>query len=153
MLKVFAKPHVDLVLLAAIIPLFLAGLVTMHGFTSPEAAAGLASPNYFFNRQLIWIALGFIAFFAASSIDWRILRSGPLLLILYIAGVAVLGGLLILANAVRGTQSWIQLGIFSIEPAEIMKVILILILAKYFSRRHIEIAHVKHIIISGIYAG
>ena len=33
-----------------------------------------------------------------------------------------------------------------------MKLILILVLAKYFSRRHIEIAHYKHILVSGMYA-
>jgi rod shape determining protein RodA len=33
-----------------------------------------------------------------------------------------------------------------------MKVVLVLVLAKYFSRRHIEIARVKHIFISGLYA-
>ena len=149
MLKIFMKPHVDLVLLAAMIPLFLAGLITMKGFGSP--ADPLLSSDYFFNRQLIWLVVGFIIFFVASSIDWRILRNGKLLLVLYIVGVAILVSLLVLVNAVRGARAWISLGLFSIEPAEIMKLVLILILAKYFSRRHIEIAHVKHIIISGFY--
>ena len=144
------KPHIDLVLLLAIVPLFLAGLITMKGLGADTEAA--ISANYFFNRQIIWIAIGFILFFAASSVDWRILRSGQLLLILYAFGIAVLIGLLILANTIRGTRSWISLGLFSIEPAETMKLILILVLAKYFSRRHIEIAHLKHIIISGLYA-
>src|SRR3989304_5529864 len=88
----------------------------------------------------------------ASSVDWRILRSGRLLFSTYIAGILILAALLILVNAVRGARAWIQLGLFSIEPAEIMKLVLILVLAKYFSRRHVEIAHIKHIIISGIYA-
>ena len=150
MWKIFARPHIDWVLLGALIPLFLAGLITMRGLgTDPSTALGV---NYFFNRQLIWIAIGFAAFFLASSIDWRILRSGPLLLILYIAVIIVLVSLLILVNAIRGVQAWISLGLFSIEPAELMKLVLILVLAKYFSRRHIEIAHAKHIIISGLYA-
>jgi rod shape determining protein RodA len=33
-----------------------------------------------------------------------------------------------------------------------MKLVLILLLAKYFTRRHVEIAHIRHIIVSGIYA-
>jgi rod shape determining protein RodA len=136
--------------LAAIIPLLLAGLITMKGFGAP--ADPFQNSDYFFNRQLIWIAIGFVLFFIASSIDWRILRNGPLLLVIYIVGIGILVGLLLLSNFVRGTRSWIQLGLFSIEPAEIMKLVLILVLAKYFSRRHIEIAHVKHIIISGLYA-
>jgi rod shape determining protein RodA len=33
-----------------------------------------------------------------------------------------------------------------------MKLGLIIVLAKYFSRRHIEIANIRHIIVSGVYA-
>ena len=95
---------------------------------------------------------GFVLFFIASTIDWRFLRNGWLLFGIYSFGIAVLAALLIFARAVRGAQSWIPLGFFSLEPAEPMKLVLILILAKYFSRRHVEIAHVKHIVVSGLYA-
>jgi rod shape determining protein RodA len=39
-----------------------------------------------------------------------------------------------------------------VEPVDPIKLVLVLILAKYFSRRHIDIANVKHILISGLYA-
>jgi len=151
MAKIFTRPNIDIILVAAIIPLFLAGLITMKGLGNLDAT-GILDANYYFNRQVIWILAGFFLFFLASAVDWRILRSGWLLLFLYTAGILILIALLVLANAVRGARAWIQFGLFSIEPAEIMKLILILVLAKYFSRRHVEIAHVKHIIISGIYA-
>src|SRR3989338_8552212 len=41
---------------------------------------------------------------------------------------------------------------FSFQPVDIMKLVLVLILAKYFSRRHVEIRDIKHIFISGFYA-
>ncbi|OGF77908.1 rod shape-determining protein RodA [Candidatus Giovannonibacteria bacterium RIFCSPHIGHO2_12_FULL_43_15] len=151
MARIFSRPNIDFVLVATMIPLFLAGLVTMKGLGNINSA-GIVDANYYFSRQLIWIFVGYILFFLASSVDWRILRSGWLLLSIYIAGILILVALLIFVNAIRGARAWIQLGLFSIEPAEIMKLILILILAKYFSRRHVEIAHIKHIIISGIYA-
>ena len=43
-------------------------------------------------------------------------------------------------------------GIFAIQPSDFVKLLVILVLAKYFTRRHVEIAHIKHIIISGLYA-
>ena len=137
--------NIDWVLVAAIVPLFLAGLISMKGL-------GPVDEDYFFSRQLIWIGIGFVLFFIASTIDWRFLRNGWLLFGIYSFGIAVLAALLIFARAVRGAQSWIPLGFFSLEPAEPMKLVLILILAKYFSRRHVEIAHVKHIVVSGLYA-
>src|SRR3989344_5482171 len=119
MAKIFTRPNIDIILVAAIIPLFLAGLITMKGLGNLDAT-GILDANYYFNRQVIWILAGFFLFFLASAVDWRILRSGWLLLFLYTAGILILIALLVFAN--------------------------------YFSRRHVEIAHVKHIIISGIYA-
>jgi rod shape determining protein RodA len=57
-----------------------------------------------------------------------------------------------LGESVRGSQSWISFGGFTFQPADFMKLILILLLAKYFSRRHVQIGHIQHIIISSIYA-
>ncbi|KKP87953.1 MAG: Rod shape-determining protein [Candidatus Nomurabacteria bacterium GW2011_GWA2_35_80] len=47
---------------------------------------------------------------------------------------------------------WFSFGVFSFQPADVMKLVLILILSKYFSRRHVEIRNIKHIFISGFYA-
>jgi rod shape determining protein RodA len=142
--KIFgASNGVDWPLLVAIIPLLLAGLITM------KSLGGGA--DYFFNRQIIWIGFGLFIFFLASLLDWHILRNGWVLLAFYVLGILVLLGLL-LVEPLRGARAWIRLGLFSVEPAEPMKLILVLVLAKYFSRRHVEIAHFRHIIVSGIYA-
>jgi len=60
--------------------------------------------------------------------------------------------LFLLGKIVKGAQSWFDLGVLSFQPVELVKLILILVLAKYFSRRHIEIAHIRHIVVSGVYA-
>jgi rod shape determining protein RodA len=52
----------------------------------------------------------------------------------------------------KGAQSWFRIGSFSIEPSDPAQIVVILLLAKYFSRRHIEIRNIRHIIISGLYA-
>ncbi|MEK9201734.1 MAG: FtsW/RodA/SpoVE family cell cycle protein, partial [Patescibacteria group bacterium] len=43
-------------------------------------------------------------------------------------------------------------GSFSFQPSDLAKIILILLLSKYFTRRHVEIAHSRHIFVSGFYA-
>jgi len=60
--------------------------------------------------------------------------------------------MLILSHAIKGARSWLSFGAFSLQPSDPVKILVVLILAKYFSRRHIEIARVKHILISGFYA-
>jgi rod shape determining protein RodA len=50
-----------------------------------------------------------------------------------------------------GAQSRFNLGFFSLQPADPAKLVLIIVLAKYFSKRHELIGDFKHIIISGLY--
>lgn len=145
---------IDLILLGSLFPLLVSGLVTMKNFNPPAFTASAASANYFFGRQLIWIILGLVVFFAVRSIDWKFLKRNSLFVVLaYIAANLLLILLLILEHRTKGARSWFDLGLFSFEPSDLIKILIILILAKYFSLRHREIANIKHIIISGIYAG
>jgi rod shape determining protein RodA len=65
----------------------------------------------------------------------------------------VLGLLFGLGTVAKGARSWFDLGFFSFQPSDLVKLALIILLAKYFSRRHIEIANIRHILVSGVYAG
>ena len=144
--------NIDWVLFLAIIPLLGAGLITMKGFFPQVEGLAGEGGDYYFTRQLIWIFLGFAIFFMFSSVDWRFLKSGGLLLALLILSLIPLAFLLLSGIKIRGAASWLNFFSFSINPADPIKLLLILILAKYFSRRHIEIANIKHIFISATYA-
>lgn len=138
-----SKLDFDWLLIISAMLLVCFGLVTMNSFTTD---------NHYFDRQIIWFAVALIAFFGASLIDWSFLRRTNVLVTLFSALVVLLGSLLLLAQAVKGARSWIDFGFFSFQPTDIAKLLLVLILAKYFSRRHIEIANIRHIIVSGVYA-
>ncbi len=144
--------NVDWVLFLSTIPLLGAGLITMKSL-SPDAGNifGGQSGDYFFTRQLIWIFLAFAVFFIFNLIDWRFLKSGGLLLLLLILSLIPLVFLVLFGTRVRGAASWFHVFSVAISPADPLKLLLILILAKYFSRRHIEIANIKHILISASY--
>jgi len=142
-LEKFKKSNIDWVLLLATLPLLGAGLVTMDAFSGE---------NYFFEKQFIWISVSLAVFFFLSLFDFRFLKRTGVLVTLFILAVLLLVALLGLGAAVKGAKSWLDFGSFSFQPADPIKILVILILAKYFSRRHIEIAHVRHIIISGFYA-
>lgn len=135
----------DWMLFFSTIPLLAAGLVAMNSFgLSPER-------EYFFPRQVIWIVISIAVFFAFSFVDWRFLRKGGILMALLLFFVAVLAFLFVFGKTARGASSWFETSFFAIQPSDPLKLVIILILAKYFSRRHIEIADIKHIIISGLY--
>lgn len=123
--------------------LSLLGLVTMNSFSAE---------NYFFLRQSIWILVSVIVFFIASSIDWRFLRQTRVLVPIFLVTVALLLLLFGIGYVAKGAQSWFRLGLFALQPSDPAKFVTILMLAKYFSRRHIEIRNIRHILVSGIYA-
>ena len=142
LLQVFRS--VDWVLIGAVIPIILAGLFTMSSFSDS---------NIFFNRQIIWIGISFIVFFFLSTIDFKFLRKTGIIFGIYVSIICILFLLFLVGATVKGAQGWFNFGAFSIQPSEFAKLVLILVLAKYFSRRHIEIRNLRHIIVSGVYAG
>lgn len=135
-------PQIDWVLFLSTLPILLAGLITMHSFTGD---------NYFLQRQIVWIFISLFVFFAFSMVDWRFLKNGRLLLVLFSLNCLILL-LLFLGVQIKGAKSWFNISSVSIQPADFTKLVLILILSKYFSKRHIEIVRFKHIFISGFYA-
>ncbi|MEK7066340.1 MAG: rod shape-determining protein RodA, partial [Patescibacteria group bacterium] len=134
--------NMDWILFFAILPLMFFGLVTMGSFNGE---------NYLASKQIIWIIISLATFFIFSTIDWRFLKRSDILVAMFVTSCVLLTGLF-LAQSIKGARSWFDLGSMSLQPADFTKIILILILAKYFSRRHIEIANIKHIVISGVYA-
>lgn len=141
-----ALKRIDWMLVFFILPLVLAGLFTMKSFAPVEGASS------FFSKQLIWVAISFGIFFSFSFIDFRFLKRTEVLVALFLFFCFILTLLFIIGKISHGAQSWFNLGFFSFQPVDMVKLLLVLLLAKYFSRRHVEIKDIKHIFISGLYA-
>ncbi len=137
---------VDWLLVFFIIPIITAGLVTMKSFTAIESGGDFAG------KQAIWVAVCFTVFFVFSFIDFRFLKNTNVLVAVFLLVSLMLFLLFILGKISHGAQSWFDFGFFSFQPSDLMKLVLVLILAKYFSRRHVEIRDTKHIFISFFYA-
>lgn len=135
--------RIDWILLLSTVPIVVAGLLTMNSFTSE---------SYFFDRQLSWFLFSLAVFFIGSLIDWRFLRRSGVVVSIYLAIVFLLVSLFVVGQIYQGAQSWLSIAGFSLQPVDLMKIALVAVLAKYFSRRHIEIADLRHIIVSGLYA-
>jgi rod shape determining protein RodA len=127
----------------AIVFISIAGILTMNSF---------GTENGFFWRQIIWLSVSSIALFVVSTIDWRFLRRSEFVMIIFGVSCFLLLLLFLLGSVYKGAQSWFNLGSFAFQPVDFVKISVILLLAKYFSRRHVEIANIRHIIVSGFYA-
>jgi rod shape determining protein RodA len=135
--------QLDWVLFFSILPIIGAGLITMNSFVGN---------NYFFDKQLISIGITVAIFLILSLVDFRFLRRTSVIVTLFLVSCVVLLALFILGHVAKGAQSWFRFGSYGFEPGDPIKLVVILLLAKYFSRRHIEIANIRHILVSGFYA-
>lgn len=105
-----------------------------------------------FEKQILFFAVGFALLVAVSFFDYRILKNNSyLILILYAICLLLLAGLHFFAPVIRGTRGWYTIGIFSLDPIEPTKIVLIFLLAKYFSMRHAEMYKFRNIVFSGLY--
>ncbi|MGA2417844.1 MAG: rod shape-determining protein RodA [Candidatus Staskawiczbacteria bacterium] len=105
-----------------------------------------------FEKQIIFFVVGFLVMIAISFFDYRILRNNSyLILILYGICLLLLAGLHFFAPVIRGTRGWYKIGLLSLDPIEPTKIVLVILLAKYFSMRHVEMYKFRNIIFSGIY--
>ncbi len=137
------KNSIDWVLLIPAVLLSVGGIITMNSFVGE---------NNFAERQIIWLLISVLVFFLASLVDWRFLRRTRVIVFMFVVSSLVLSFLFVVGSVFKGAQSWFNLGFFAFQPVDFAKMVIIFVLAKYFSRRHIEIRNVRHILVSGFYA-
>lgn len=133
----------DWILATSAASLTLIGILSI-AYSSPDGTLA--------GKQSVFLLAGITLMVALSFLNWRMLRNAPVLLLaLYAAGVLALGGLLIFAPVIRGIRGWYQIGGISVDPIEFMKIVLILLMARFFSWRHAEMHRVWHVVLSGLY--
>lgn len=136
----------DWVLISSIFLLGIVGLVCIYSVC-------LSEDNFLnFKKQIFFFVLGFFLMLVLGFFDWRGFKENPyFILILYAICNILLLGLLIFVPEIRGVRSWYRVGPFSFDPIGLTTITLIILLAKFFSRRHVEMYKLRHIVLSGIY--
>lgn len=133
----------DWTLLGLFVVLVVGGLFNLWGMG--EAVFPL------FLKQFWFLIIGVAVLIAVSLVDYRIFKNySPPALLVY--GLAVILVFLSLSfSPIRGVSAWITLGGFTLEPSELAKISVLILLAKYFSQKHVEIYRIRHVLISGFY--
>ena len=139
----FSNLKIDWVMFSSAIIISFLGLLTMSSFVSDDP---------FLEKQVIWLVISVVVFFALSFVDYRFLNKTSIVVSIFLVSLALLLALFILGHVAKGAESWFTIGGVSFQPSDPIKLVLIILLAKYFSRRHVEIANIRHILVSGFYA-
>lgn len=97
-------------------------------------------PYYFFKEQLLGLGVGLVFLFIAERIPYTVWRKFVVPLFLLALVLLILVFIPGFGTSVYGAARWVDLGPFSFQPSEIMKIAIIFYLAAWLSRRGAQTA-------------
>src|ERR1700756_5006563 len=132
-------------LLAILATICALGVIEIYSATHGSSLAGMHM------KQVRWLAIGFIAMFALSRLDYHlILDQAP---ILYLLGVTALVAVLLVGHTRFGAKRWIPvLGEF-LQVSELVKLIIIIVLARFFAEVRSDELSLQDLIKAGLLVG
>lgn len=115
----------DWALLAIVAAITGIGVLEIYSSTHASGMAGIQW------KQLMWVGLGIVGMFVISRINYHtLLDQAPAL---YLFGIATLLIVLAIGHTHFGAKRWVILGGVNLQVSELMKLIIIIVLARYFS--------------------
>jgi rod shape determining protein RodA len=106
------------------------------------------SMSWYFGRQIIYLSCALLAFLTLLFFDYHLFSD--FITFIYLAGLAVLGLVLVVGLSVHSNKSWISLGVVRFQPSEFMKILVIIALAKYYSELDQEYLGIREMLTGGL---
>jgi rod shape determining protein RodA len=122
-------PQIDMALLVCSVAIATLGLVNLYSATSYYVAGNKAALADIYVSQVYWIVVGGLLAILTAVIDYR--QYERLAYVFYGGGIVSLLLVFVLGSDIRGSVRWIPVGSFHFQPSEFIKILLILVLAKY----------------------
>ena len=132
----------DWILVCSALFIFGTGLLSLYSLSTGSEAS--AEP--YFTRQVLFGIFGIAVMFGISLLDYR--HIGRFSVPLYFVTIALLVFVLFFGKTVRGTSGWISLGFFQLQPVELAKVALLLLLARFIAQKRTELGEWVRIVAS-----
>ena len=135
--------YFDLALVISFGLLLVIGVVLMY-------STSLGGTKTIFSKQLLYAFLGIFLFIFFSYFDYKLVSKAATGLYLFL--VLSLALVLKFGTLTLGARRWFNLGLFNLQPSEFAKLILILLLARFFASRRGQIKNWQNLILSIVYA-
>jgi len=105
------------------------GLATLY---SAVTAGGVSPHQTLYTKQIIWYGIGLVAMIFSFLFSYKTIEKWAG--VIYGGCVSLLMAVLIYGRFAGGSKRWLILGPISIQPSEIAKVAVIIVLARYYSK-------------------
>jgi rod shape determining protein RodA len=142
--------YADYLLLLTLLMLLAYGLVLVYSASFPIKDTSEIVFSTFAKKQLVFAVAGLALMVAIASADYRILRAAAYPI--YLGALSLLVVVLVAGHGQSeyGSQRWIDLGFFPLQPSELAKPALILALARYFSDHQQNVRAFRHFLGSAL---
>jgi len=127
---------VDRKLLAIILVLIIFGLVVLSSAGIVDGQKKFGSPYYYLTHQLLYgVIPGLAGMFILSRINYRFWKKISLFILIGALALMIMIFVPTFGHGLKGATRWINLGMFSFQPSEVLKISLIIYLAAWFGNR------------------
>ncbi len=124
----------DKVLFVALVALSLFGCVMIYSASAVSAGETSGNPYRYLTKQIVALVLGGIAAFTVYRTDYRIFARPWLVYGAYAASL-LLAVFALFRPPINGARRWLSLGFVMLQPSELLKVALVLLLAHQLARK------------------
>lgn len=131
----YKRKSPDFILFMSVIILLSIGIVMVFSASQYVTIIRYEDSFYYFKRQLIWAVLGVAAMVVAMNIDYRKIKRWIFLLLMLAIVLLIMVFIPGIGKEVNGSWRWIDLGIISFAPAELVKLCMITFVAFGLSKR------------------
>lgn len=124
------------IILSVTLLLLIFGLIILSSAGVVEGEKKFGSPYYYLIRQLLYGVLpGLALMFVFYRLDYKFWKKVSILVLLGALTLMILVFIPPFGHGLKGATRWISVGGFSFQPAEILKLSLIIYLAAWFGNR------------------
>ncbi|MGQ9683299.1 MAG: rod shape-determining protein RodA [Anaerolineae bacterium] len=139
-------PGYDWLLLLITTALLGLGLLMISSATANMARSASTWYDVPVLRQAVSIAVACVAMIAATLVNYRFWAKYRWLL--FSGALLTLGAVLLAGRVLFGAQSWFEVWTFGIQPSELAKIVLIIVLARYFADNEVSLKRGTGLLVS-----
>jgi cell division protein FtsW len=139
------KGHYDKPLLAAILALLVVSVVMVYSSSSVVALTTYDDSTFFVKRQLMWAVIGLALMSLTMRVDHAVLQDRRVVLALLFVSFVLLAATLLpgVGRMVNGSRRWLRLGLFSFQPSELAKFVVVVYMSHYIVKKGKELRDFK----------
>lgn len=119
----------DMILLGVVLLLVVLGVVMVYSSSAVKGYVQYDDPYHFTKMELIWVSMGLAAMLVTMQLDLKWLRKVAKPALFLAVGLLILVKVPGIGRTVNGADRWIGLGPLSIQPSEVIKLSMVLVMA------------------------